>query len=86
MQILLTSILKFQVTFEYVPTPLSVGGVGMYIDSELRYTVLEKSSNEAFQALWVEIHQTKAANITPPPNRYPLRSVMKRCHMLCSYL
>ena len=35
----------------------------MYIDSELRYTVLEKSSNEAFQALWVEIHQTNAANI-----------------------
>ena len=50
-------------TFEYVPTPLSAGGVGMYIDSELRYTVLEKSSNEAFQALWVEIHQTNAANI-----------------------
>ena len=35
----------------------------MYIDSELRYTVLEESSNEAFQALWVEIHQTNAANI-----------------------
>ena len=50
-------------TFEYVPTPLSAGGVGMYIDSELSYTVLMKSSNEAFQALWVEIHQTNAANI-----------------------
>ena len=50
-------------TFEYVPTPLSAGGVGMYIDSELRYIVLEKSSNEAFQALWVEIYQTNAANI-----------------------
>ena len=50
-------------TFEYVLTPLSAGGVGMYIDSELRYTVLEKSSNEAFQALWVEIHQTNGANI-----------------------
>ena len=50
-------------TFEYVPTPLSAGGVGMYIDSELRYTVLEKSSNEAFQALWVEIHQSNAANV-----------------------
>lgn len=50
-------------TFEYVPTPLSAGGVGMYIDSELRYTVLEKSSNEAFQALWVEIFQTNVANI-----------------------
>ena len=50
-------------TFEYVPTPLSAGGVGMYIDSELSYTVLEKSSNEAFQALQVEIHQTNAANV-----------------------
>ena len=50
-------------TFEYVPTPLSVDGAGMYIDSELRYTVLEKSSHEAFQALWVEIHQTNATNI-----------------------
>ena len=35
----------------------------MYIDSELRYTVSEKSSNEAFQALWVEIFQTNVANI-----------------------
>ena len=35
----------------------------MNIDSELKYTVLEKSSNEAFQTLWVEIHQTNAANI-----------------------
>ena len=50
-------------TFEYVPTPLLAGGVGMYIDSESRHTVLEKSSNKAFQALWVEIHQTNAANI-----------------------
>ena len=50
-------------TFEYVLTPLSAGGVGMYIDSELSYAVLEKSSNEAFQALWVEIHQANAANV-----------------------
>ena len=49
--------------FEYVPTPLSAGGVGMYIDSDFKYDVLEKTSNEAFQALWVEIHFTNAANI-----------------------
>ena len=49
--------------FEYVPTPLSAGGVGMYIDSDFKYEVLEKTSNEAFQALWVEIHFTNAANI-----------------------
>ncbi|CAB4013771.1 Hypothetical predicted protein, partial [Paramuricea clavata] len=28
--------------FEYVPTPLASGGVGMYIDNTLEYTVLEK--------------------------------------------
>ena len=49
--------------FEYVSTPLSAGGVGMYIDSDFNYEVLEKTSNEAFQALWVEIHFTNAANI-----------------------
>ena len=49
--------------FEFVPTPLSAGDVGMYIDSDLRYTIIEKSSNEAFQALWIEIHFTNKANI-----------------------
>ena len=36
--------------FEYVPTPLSCGGVGMYVSNSLNYTILEKTSNEAFQA------------------------------------
>ena len=42
--------------FEYVPTPLSAGGVGMYIDSDFKYEVLEKTSNEALtqQILSVE--------------------------------
>ena len=40
--------------FEFVPTPLASGGVGMYIRDDLRYTVLEKCSNNAFQATWVE--------------------------------
>ena len=35
----------------------------MYIDSDFKYEVLERTSNEAFQALWVEIHFTNAANI-----------------------
>ena len=30
--------------FEYVPTPLSAGGVGMYIDNGLKYTVIEKKT------------------------------------------
>lgn len=41
--------------FEFVPTPLSEGGVGMYVDSDLSYTVIQKDSNEAFEALWIEI-------------------------------
>ena len=42
---------KYQL--EQVPTPLSCGGVGMYVNSSLNYTVLEKTSNEAIQALWI---------------------------------
>ena len=41
--------------FEFVPTPLAFGGVGMFIDETLHYTILEKTSNEAFQALWIEL-------------------------------
>ena len=37
--------------FEYVPTPLSAGGVGLFIDDSLDYVVLEKTSDEAFQTL-----------------------------------
>ena len=43
--------------FEYVPTPLSAGGVTVYIDSDFKYEVLEKTANEAFQALWVSLTQ-----------------------------
>ena len=49
--------------FEFVPTPLASGGVGMYIHVDLKYTVLEKCSNNAFQALWVEIELLNKANI-----------------------
>ena len=41
--------------FEYVPTPITSEGVGLYINDSLRYTVIEKTSEEAFQALWIEI-------------------------------
>ena len=40
---------------ECVPTPLASGGVGLFIDETLSYSVLEKISNEAFQSLWIEI-------------------------------
>ncbi|CAB4009394.1 Hypothetical predicted protein [Paramuricea clavata] len=49
--------------FEYIPTPLASGGVGMYIDNTLEYTVLEKCTNDAFQALWIEIINRDKKNI-----------------------
>ena len=49
--------------FEYVPTPLSCGGVGMYINNCLKYKVLERTSKDAFQALWIEIESLKSKNI-----------------------
>ena len=39
--------------FEYVPTPLSAGGVGLYIDERIDYIVIERCCNEAFQALLI---------------------------------
>lgn len=49
-------------SFEYVPTPLASGGVEMYINNNLKYSVIEKTSNESFQALWIEIHNQRKKN------------------------
>ena len=49
--------------FEYCPTPLAAGGVGMYIDEDLNYTVIEKASEDAFKALWIETQFPKQANV-----------------------
>ena len=49
--------------FEYVPTPLSAGGVGMYISENLDYTIIERTSNPAFQALWIEMFVPNKKNI-----------------------
>ena len=49
--------------FEYAPTPLTSGGVCLYINESLKYTVIEKTSNEDFQALWIEIHSSQKCNI-----------------------
>ena len=49
--------------FEFVPTPLAFGSVGMFIDETLPYTILEKPSNEAFQVLWVELSFASKKNI-----------------------
>ena len=45
--------------FEYVTTPLASGGVALFINEDLNYTVLERVSCEAFQALWIEICHEK---------------------------
>ena len=37
--------------FESVPTPLSAGGVGLFIDQNCKYRVLERVSNSCYQAL-----------------------------------
>ena len=35
----------------------------MFIDKTLHYTILEKTSNKAFQALWVEVSFAAKKNI-----------------------
>lgn len=49
--------------FEFIPMPLSTGGIGMFFDNTFNYKVLEKCSNESFQVLWIEIILPKTANI-----------------------
>ena len=49
--------------FEYVPTPIASGGVGMYVKDSLNYTIIDKTSNEAFQALWIEFQLSRQPNI-----------------------
>ena len=51
-----------------VPTPLASGGVDLYINDSLKYTVIDKVSDEAFQSLWIEIQLPQKSNIifTPP--------------------
>ena len=49
--------------FEYVPTPLASGGVGMFIEESLNYRVLERTSNEAFQVLWAEFSFENKKNV-----------------------
>ena len=49
--------------FEYFPTPLAAGGVDMYVKSDLNYTVIAKSSEDASQALWIESHLSNCPDI-----------------------
>ena len=49
--------------FEHAPTPLACGGAGLFIDKTLDYIILETTSNESFQALWVKIRFPKKKNV-----------------------
>ena len=49
--------------FEHVPTPLSAGGAGLFIDQSLDYLVLEETSTPDFQALWIEVCFVKQKNL-----------------------
>ena len=49
--------------FEYIPTPLASGGVGMFIDESLDYRILEKTSTEAFQVLLTELSFVNKQNV-----------------------
>ena len=49
--------------FEYVPTPLTAGGAGICIENGLKYTVIERTSNQAFQAMWITIQFTNKRDI-----------------------
>ena len=43
--------------------PLASGGAGVFVDQSINYNVLEKTSNEAFRVLWVEISFVNHKNI-----------------------
>ena len=50
-------------SFECVPTPLSAGGVGVYIRHDNDYFAIEKASEVPYQALWIEVIVPKKKNI-----------------------
>ena len=50
-------------SFEFAPTPLAAGGVGMFIDENVKYRIIEKISSRAFEALWVELQFEMKSNI-----------------------
>ena len=46
--------------FEYVPTPLASGGVGLYINYSPKYTVNEKVSEELSLSVTLDRNPTSA--------------------------
>ena len=54
---------SIQVMIEFVSSPPSAGGVGMFISDKFKYMTIDKTSTNAFQALWVEYLLEKKSNI-----------------------
>ena len=48
---------------EFIGHSLGIRSIGLFVNQSLNYNVLEKISNEAFQALWVEISFVDHKNI-----------------------
>ena len=48
---------------EFIGHSLGIRGIGLFVNQSLNYNVLEKISNEAFQALWVAISFVDHKNI-----------------------
>ena len=48
---------------EFIGHSLGIRGIGLFVNQSLNYNVLEKISNEAFQALWVEFSFVDHKNI-----------------------
>ena len=69
-------------SFEYIPTLLAAGGVSMYSTDSLNYTVRERTSKKAFQALWINIQLSGPPNIirgiTYRQHNSPLTMLSKR--------
>ena len=44
--------------FEFIPTPLAAGGVGLFIDENVKCRIVERVTNSSYQALWIEFQQS----------------------------
>ena len=49
--------------FEFAPTPLAAGGVGMYINNRFNYVVIGKAQKHRIPALWIEVDIPNKINI-----------------------
>ena len=58
--------------FEFVKTPLSACGVGLFINENCKYRVFERSTNSSYQVLWIEM--------LPPNHKKNICRIVYRQH------